>query len=159
MRSLKLFEQPSHFIEEFDGRYRASAVFVALSKATSLVIFFILILSVSAYAFECSDEWRDEFADVVVGTGVASISHQCRDVERPCPPYNELQRRATEAARTLALADAQAKYASSIYAESQVNKGRVTSFASTAAGGDIYDIEYCTYVDENTVTVRLIGEK
>jgi hypothetical protein len=159
MKPLNSFEQASHFIEVFDCRCRASAFFDAVSKAAVLVIFFILIFSVSAHAFECSDEWRDEFADVVVGTGVASISHQCRDVERPCPPYSELQRRATEAARTLALADAQAKYASSIYAESQVNKGRVTSFASTAAGGDIYDIEYCTYVDEDAVTVRLIGEK
>jgi hypothetical protein len=118
-----------------------------------------IILANTAFAFDCDEDWRDDYAVIVQGEASASIRHQCRDNETPCPPHTELKRRATEAARTLALANAQARYASSSYSESSVTSGQVTQFSSTASAGDIYDIDQCVYVDGDEVTVRIIGEK
>lgn len=110
------------------------------------------------WAWDCTDGWTTAYDDVS-GTGVASITHQCRQDERPCPPKAELQRRAVAAARVLALADAQAKYASSIYQSNETESGRVSTYASSAAGGEVYDIEYCTRINGDTTEVKLVGAK
>jgi uncharacterized protein YggE len=134
------------------GQRRALALFAALIAAA------LLCHANTAWAWNCTAGWKSAYDDVS-GRGTASIAHQCRPDEHPCPPQTELQRRAVEAARVMALADAEAKHASSVYQSSETERGRVSTFSTSAAGGNVYDIEYCTQITGDTAEVRLVGAK
>jgi hypothetical protein len=130
----------------------------ALAFFTAYILAGLITNAALAEPTECTGGWNNTYVDVR-GTGSASIQHQCRPNESPCPPTTELRRRAIVAAKVLALADAQARYAGSVHQTSEVIDGRAASHTVAAAEGDTYDIEYCVQIHGDTANVRLVGAK
>ncbi|MBF0236671.1 MAG: hypothetical protein HQM12_03105 [SAR324 cluster bacterium] len=63
--------------------------------------------------------------NALTGTGTASISYQCLDDERPCPPAVELERRAIDVAQMMAMEDLAQKVGVGVSAVQSAVRGRI----------------------------------
>ena len=105
----------------------------------------------------CADVWRPVEDYVLAREGEASIQHQCRSSEKPCPPRTELIRRATLVARAYALAAIREAVATTVSSEVVVSGGVASDGATLRAEGIVYDAVFCRRVEEDRVRVRVIG--
>ena len=121
-----------------------------------------ILLSVCATAaaddpIPCADVWRPIEDYVLAREGEASIQHQCRSSETPCPPRTELVRRATLVARAYAMAAIREAVATTVSSEVVVSGGVASDRVTLRTEGTVYDAVVCRKAEEDRMRVRVIG--
>jgi hypothetical protein len=130
-------------------------------EVTAAVFLMLLALPIIAAANEpipCADIWRPIDDYVLAREDEASIQHQCRSSEKPCPPRTELVRRATLVARTYAMAAIRAAVAATVSQEVVVSGGIASDRVTLRTEGTVYDVVACRRVEGDRVRVRVIVE-
>ena len=107
---------------------------------------------------ECSSGWRSLNEQVIRGEGQASIALQCRKNEKPCPPRDELIRRAKIVANAYALANIRAKIKTEVSHEVEVIDGVGSDWLTMKAGGKIYAIVFCNEEINGSMKTLAWGE-
>lgn len=93
----------------------------------------------------CSSGWRSVNNHIVRGDGQANISFQCRKDEKPCPPKEELIRRAKLVSKAHALANIRAKIATQVSQEVVIiMDGTARERLTMKAGGIVFQIATCS---------------
>ena len=129
-------------ISDKDGRRLSSAVFdVWLADIPTN-----LLKPVSGKAF--------------TGKGTATISHQCRSNEKPCPPKSVLISRALRTAKLLAMRDLGERAGININSLSMVVSGRLKADkVATKSHGTLRNLQYLEpVINGDRVSVELIAE-
>ncbi|MCP4349387.1 MAG: hypothetical protein GY795_28235 [Desulfobacterales bacterium] len=95
---------------------------------------------------------------VVTGKGSANISYQCdHETEKPCPPYEELKRRAIEVAKVYAMEDISKKLNTDLNSLNITDKGRLkTEKVILKSGAILNNIEIASpIVNGDHITIHI----
>ena len=107
---------------------------------------------------DCSSGWRSLNKDIVRGEGQANISLQCRKDEKPCPPKDELIRRAKLVANAYALANIRSKIETEVSQMVKVVDGVGRDQLTMKAGGKVFQIAFCTIKENGVIKTLAWGE-
>ena len=107
---------------------------------------------------DCSSGWRSFNKDIVRGEGQANISLQCRKDEKPCPPKDELIRRAKLVANAYALANIRSKIETEVSHKVEVVDGVGRDQLTMKAGGKVFQIAFCTIKEKGVIKTLAWGE-
>ncbi len=115
-------------------------------------------MALSEAKVPCEGGWRPIDRYVLAREGEASIQHQCRQYEKPCPAKVELVRRATVVAKAYAMAAIREAVRSNVSHEVVVVKGTSTDRVTLRTEGSVYKIVICHLIEADQIRVRVIGE-
>ena len=95
-----------------------------------------------------------------VGKGTATISHQCRPNEKPCPPKSVLINRALRTAKLLAMRDLGERAGINMNSLSMVASGRLKADkVATKSHGTLRNLQYLDpVINGDQVSIELIAE-
>ena len=127
----------------------------------TICILCLLLSPVVCYAGDEPAIWRSINAEFYMGTGSASISYQCdKQKENPCPPKEELKRRALEVAKIHAMQDVCRQAGVNVNSVMMVVSGRMTAGEiKTKSGNKLRRLEFLDpTISDDQISIKIVAE-